>query len=365
MNRIRSITASAYRVPTDLPGGDGTAMWDATTMVLVEAEADSGERGLGYTYGAAAAAACVADLLAPAAVGTPADHVRAAWSAMVAQVRNAGRPGVAATAISAVDVALWDLKARCAGQPLFAHLGGARDSVPLYGSGGLTTYTDEQLCGQLCGWVEQGIPRVKMKIGTDWGRSEDADLRRVAAARAAIGPGAELFVDANGAYTAKQAIRLAERFAEHGVTYFEEPVSSDQVDQLALIRRRIDQAVAAGEYAYDPWAIRRLLEAGAVDIVQADATRCLGVTGFLMAADLAYGAGTPFSAHCGPAVHAHLGCAVPQIAHIEYFHDHARLEGMLFDGCLEPAGGRLRPDPARPGLGLALRPDVAARYRVG
>ncbi|HXM59190.1 MAG TPA: enolase C-terminal domain-like protein [Candidatus Dormibacteraeota bacterium] len=361
--RIRDVEADVFALATDMPGGDGTLTWDSTTMVVVEVMDDSGESGLGYTYGAAAAAAVVKRLLRPVVVGRGVDEPRAAWNDFVALIRNAGRPGIGATAISALDMALWDLKARRADQALFVHLGAARHEVPIYGSGGLTTYSDEQLTTQLRGWVEGGIPRVKMKVGKDWGRSADEDVRRVAAARRAIGPEAALFVDANGAYTTKQAVAQARRFAEHGVTYFEEPVSSDQLEQLALVRGRIDMTVAAGEYGFDPWYFRQLLDAGAVDIVQADATRCLGVTGWLMAADLAYAAGLPLSAHCAPAIHSQLGCVAPAVAHIEYFHDHVRMESMLFEGVLAPSGGCLRPDPLRPGLGLKLRPDAAERLR--
>lgn len=362
--QVTRLTTKVFGVPTDLPGGDGTATWDSTTMVLVELETPSGHRGLGYTYGAAAAADVVHETLADTVLGADVDDVRAIWAAMVASVRNAGRQGIAATAISAVDAALWDLRARLAGQALFVHLGASRREAPIYGSGGLTTYTEAQLVRQLAGWVEQGIPRVKMKIGKDRGRSAGEDLERVAAARNAIGEAPELFVDANGAYTAKQAVELAGRFRDQGVSYFEEPVSSDQLDALSLIRRMVPMDVAAGEYGYDPWYFRSMLAAGAVDILQADATRCLGVTGWMMVADLAYAAGIPFSAHCGPALHAHLGCAAAQLSHIEYFHDHARLEGLLFEGSLSPAGGALAPDPASPGLGLELKKQDARAYLV-
>jgi L-alanine-DL-glutamate epimerase-like enolase superfamily enzyme len=284
---------------------------------------------------------------------------------MVAAVRNIGRPGIAATAISAVDVALWDLKARSMEQPLFALLGPARTEVPIYGSGGFTTYSDQELAEQLGGWAAQGIPRVKMKIGTDWGTRPELDMHRVRVAREAIGPRIELFVDANGAYSVKQAIGLAERFAEYGVTYFEEPVSSDQLDELAFIRQHVPQDVAAGEYGYDPWYFRTMLRSGAVDLLQADATRCLGVTGWLEAAEIAHSFATPFSAHCGPSIHAQVGCAAPQLSHIEYFHDHVRIERLLFDGALDPVGGGLRPDHTRPGLGLDLKYQDAEPFRVG
>ncbi|HEY2667577.1 MAG TPA: enolase C-terminal domain-like protein [Actinomycetota bacterium] len=357
------IATSVYRVPTDRPEADGTIAWDATTMVLAEVVADDGTAGTGWSYTSPAAAAVVQEVLAPAVAAGPLEDVRRAWSAMVAAVRNIGRPGIASTAISAVDVALWDLKARSRGVALFDLLGAARRSVPIYGSGGFTSYSLDQLVKQLVGWVAQGIPRVKMKIGTDWGTRLDLDRSRIMAVRQAIGPGPELFIDANGAYTAKQAIALASDLGS-AASYFEEPVSSDQLAELALIRRSIPQDVAAGEYGYDPWYFHAMIRAGSVDIVQADATRCLGVTGFLMAADLAYGAGLRFSAHTSPTIHAHAACAAPQLSHVEYFHDHVRLENMFFDGVLQPEGGGLVPAADRPGLGVVLKRDDAERYRV-
>jgi L-alanine-DL-glutamate epimerase-like enolase superfamily enzyme len=361
---IAQLQTRVYRVPTDLPEADGTFAWNATTMVLVEAVAESGQRGLGFTYAAAEAANLIRRTLAEQVVGRDVDHVGAAWEAMVRSVRNMGRPGIASTAISAVDIALWDLKARLAGQPLYRLLGAWRDEVPIYGSGGFTSYDDETLRKQFTGWVEQGIRMVKMKIGKDWGTQPESDVHRVQVARQAIGPDVELFVDANGAYSPRQAIAMAQRFAEQGVSYFEEPVSSDHLAELAFVRQHVPMAVAAGEYGYDPWYFRDILQAGAVDILQADVTRCLGVTGWLEAAHLAHSFAVPFSAHTAPSIHARIGCAVPRLAHVEYFHDHARIERMFFDGAPQPVNGCLRPDPTRPGLGLELKAQDAERWRI-
>jgi L-alanine-DL-glutamate epimerase-like enolase superfamily enzyme len=363
-SEVKDLQVSVYTVPTDLPEADGTIQWHSTTMVLVEATSDSGHRGLGYSYASPAAATLIRDLLREMVLRRDVEDIRGIWQAMVDAVRNVGRAGIAATAISAIDTALWDLRAQIHQQPLFLMLGARRREVPIYGSGGFTTYTVPQLQEQLGGWAQQGIPRVKMKLATDWGTKPKEDVARVKAARQAIGSTTELFVDANGGYTVKQAIDQAAEFAEHGVSYFEEPVSSDHLDQLRFVREHVSMDVAAGEYAYDPWYVRDMLAAGAVDIQQADATRCLGTTGWLQAADIAYGFATPFSAHCAPSIHAVIACAVPQIAHIEYFHDHVRIERMLFDGVLEPAGGCLRPDPSRPGLGLELKRSDAERFRV-
>ncbi len=358
---IDRIDVSVYKIPTDSHESDGTYEWDSTTMVLVEASG-GGKTGLGYSYADTATAQLVRDTLARVVKGRDAMGVPGAWSAMVAAIRNLGRPGVASMAISAVDTALWDLKAKLLDVSLVTLLGAVRDAAPVYGSGGFTSYSDRQLRDQLSGWVEAGIPRVKMKIG----RNPADDIGRVRAARQAIGPGAELFVDSNGAYGRKQALAMAEAFAESGVRWFEEPVSSDDLDGLRLLRDHAPAGmdIAAGEYGYDLFYFERMLDAGAVDVLQADGTRCGGITGYLRAGVLCEARGLPFSAHCAPSLHAHPSCALPAFRHLEYFHDHERIEHLFFDGVLTPVAGALRPDPGRPGLGLELKRPDAAKYAV-
>jgi len=357
--RIQRIVVSIYRVATDYPESDGTLEWNHTTLVLVEASAGN-QRGLGYTYADRATATLIADVLAKEVEGRNAFDISGCWQAMLARVRNLGRPGIAAMAISAVDNALWDLKARLLEIPLVSLLGVVREAVPVYGSGGFTSYSIPQLQKQLARWVEDGIPRVKMKIGRD----PLADVERVKAARDAIGPFPELFVDANGAYSRKQALQQAEKFAQPNIQWFEEPVSSDDLEGLHLIRNRAPAAmeIAAGEYGYDCWYFRRMLESEAVDVMQADATRCCGITGFMQAANLCQAHHLPLSAHTAPAIHMHLGCAAIPLRNLEYFHDHVRIERMLFDGVPQPVNGELRPDLSRPGMGMELKRADAARF---
>jgi L-alanine-DL-glutamate epimerase-like enolase superfamily enzyme len=357
---LDSISASAYTVPTDDPESDGTFAWESTTIVVVTACA-GGQRGIGYSYTPAAAAALIDITLAEAVVGRPADELGAAWRAMVGSVRNIGRPGLAAAAVSAVDIALWDLKARLLELPLTALLPGYRKAVPVYGSGGFTSYSLPRLERQLAGWVADGMAQVKMKVGRD----PDQDEQRVRAARAAVGD-AELFVDANGAWTRKQAVGWAEKLAAYGVTWLEEPVTSDDLDGLRLLRDRAPAGmdIAAGEYGYDLVYFRRMLDAGAVDCLQADVTRCGGITGFLGAAALCDAATLDVSAHTAPTVSAHACTGVWHLRHLEYFHDHVRLEHMLFDGALAAQSGRLSPDASRHGLGLELKSSDAEQFRV-
>lgn len=360
-NSINRVDVSVYSIPTDAPEGDGTLTWNSTTLILCEVCAGK-ETGIGYTYGNKATAVIADELGQKCLNGRPAFDVPALYDAMLREVRNDGSRGVASMAISALDVALWDLKAKLLNCSVVDLLGRANSSVAVYGSGGFTTYTFEQLAKQLSGWVAEGIKSVKMKIGAQ----PDLDLDRVRAARNAIGPEAELFVDANGAYSSRQALLVADQFKDYNVVWFEEPVSSDNLTGLRRIRDHapIGMDIAAGEYGYDSLYFRCMLEAEAVDVLQLDATRCKGFTGFLQGAAVASSFGSPISAHCAPSLHMHLGCAVPGFRHLEYFHDHARIERMLFDGFISPVNGRLTPDASRRGLGLIFKRKDAERFAV-
>ena len=364
--RVSRVQAGTYRIPTTLhglvrPESDGTATWDHTDVVVVLVHA-AGETGLGYAYASPAALTVVRDTLARVVLGSdPFDTTRTFW-AMARAVRNMGWPGIAAGAISALDVALHDLRARLLGVSLIDLLGAARPRVRAYGSGGFTDYSDNELAGQLAGWAEQGMTAVKMKIGSD----PADDSRRTMVARAAIGNDVELFVDANGALDRKPALALAERIAaDAGATWFEEPVSSDDLAGLHLLRQRSPAAmqIAAGEYAYTPASFRLLIDAQAVDTLQADATRCGGVTGFLGAAQQCIAAGIPLSAHTAPALHAVLGCVAQPVVHVESFHDHELVEALLFDGVSPLVDGCLEPRRDRAGHGLRLG-DRGTEYRT-
>ena len=354
---VSEVRVSAYTVPTDAPESDATLEWDSTTIVVVEVEA-GGECGVGYTYGDRSAADFVASKLRPLLHGADATQPPAIWATMQAEIRNAGRPGVGAMAVSAVDVALWDLKARLLGVCLADALPRFHEVAPVYGSGGFTSYSQAQLQEQLEGWMEAGLSRVKIKVG----REPERDPDRLALCREVIGHAVELMVDANGAFTAKRALDQAAVYAGFGVSYFEEPVSSEDLGGLRLLRERgpAGMSIAAGEYGWDLPRLRQL--AGSVDILQADVTRVGGITNMLRVDGLCKALQIPFSAHCAPAISAHVGCAMETLEHLEYFHDHVRVERTLFDGTLDPEGGALRPDRSRPGLGIELKAGEAERW---
>lgn len=358
---IEHAKVNVFKVPTDLPESDGTLEWNSTTMVLVELNAGK-ISALGYSYTHECVAQLIRDKLFPLVRGGDAMDIRGNWEKMNAAVRNFGRRGIAVTAISAVEIALWDLKAKILSLPLMKLLGAVREKIPVYGSGGFTSYSDKQLREQFENWVSEGISMVKMKIG----RKPDADETRVKSARKAIGKDTQLFVDANGAFTPKQAVGFGENFSEYNVSWFEEPVSGDDLSGLRFVRDHAppQMEISAGEYNYDLLQARQMLEAKSVDVLQADATRC-GITGFLQTAELCEAFQNPLSSHTAPAIHAHLCCAAPRARHAEYFHDHVRIEQMFFDGATtKHQNGFLQPDLSQTGLGLEFKKLDAAKFQI-
>ncbi|MBW3563284.1 MAG: mandelate racemase [Acidobacteria bacterium] len=359
--RIDSVRATAYRIPTEAPESDGTYEWDSTTMVCVEVDA-GGRNGFGYSYADVTAASIVNRRFADLLRGHLAMDIEAAWRSMSADLRNIGRPGIGAHAVSAVDTALWDLKAKLLDQPLVTLLGQVRDAVPAYGSGGFTSLDEKALQRQLSDWVADGFTMVKMKVG----RAPHDDPKRVTGAKKAIGTSCALMVDANGALSRHQAVAAANRFAESNVVWFEEPVSSDDREGLRWVRSHapMGMAIAAGEYGYDPWYFAAMLDASSVDILQADATRCLGISGFMKASALCEARHVPLSAHCAPSIHLHAAAASSPLVHVEYFHDHVRIESMLLDGFVAAQDGLLHPPLDRPGHGVALKSADADQWRI-
>jgi L-alanine-DL-glutamate epimerase-like enolase superfamily enzyme len=197
-----------------------------------------------------------------------------------------------------------------------------------------------------------------MKIAASHGREEQRDVDRVALVRNAIGPDAALYVDANGGYDRKQAVRLARAFEEQGVTWFEEPVSSDDLEGLRVVRDQSPIDIAAGEYGYAVPYFAAMCRSGAVDVLQADVSRCAGYTEWRRVAAVAAAHGLEISGHCAPALHLPVAAAVPNLRHVEWFHDHVRADRRLFEGLPEPDHGVLHPYVSGAGHGMTLRSDA-------
>ncbi|NUS41151.1 MAG: mandelate racemase [Terrabacter sp.] len=360
---VDAVRATAFTVPTDAPEADGTIAWDSTTCVVVEVDCD-GLTGTGWTYGAAAVADLVRELIAPVVAGGDPLAVADRWRDQVRALRNVGATSAGAMALSAVDVALWDLRGRLLDVPLHRLLGSERDAVPVYGSGGFTTYTEARTVDQLVGWARQGVRWVKLKIGESWGSRVERDLARTAAVVEAVGDGVEVFVDANGAYSSGQAVRVGRRLDDLGVTWFEEPVSSDDLPGLRHVRGHVMADVAAGEYADSVDVVRDLCASGALDCLQIDVTRIGGITALQRAAAVAQAHHLDVSAHCAPHLSATAFAALPGLRHLEYFHDHVRVEHLLFDGLPALVDGSLVLNADAAGHGMRVRPD-SDRWSTG
>jgi L-alanine-DL-glutamate epimerase-like enolase superfamily enzyme len=358
---ISSVRAQAYTIPTEDPEeSDGTLKWTSTTMVYVEVHA-GGRIGIGYTYADASAAKLVEGMLKEALLGKDALETGARYADMYAKVRNNGPEGIAAMAVSALDVALWDVKGKILNAPVSLLLGAARKETPVYGSGGFTSYSERELTEQLGRWVyEDRIPRVKMKVGRDPG----ADPERVAAARKAIGKDAQLFVDANGAYAREEAVQFAQAFAEERVSWFEEPVYHNDLEGNRFVREHAPPGmeISNGEYGSLPYTFRRIIDGGAADVLQADVTRCGGYSGFLAVDGLCQAYMLPLSSHCAPYITLPVAATAKMLRHVEYFFDHVRIERMLFDGTADVIDGAFQPDLARPGIGLEFKHVDAERF---
>ena len=358
---ISRVTTAVYRFPTPQPEADGTLRWDATTAVTVTVTA-GGKTGLGWTYSSPAAAAVIHHHLAEAVRDRDALDTAGAWSAMHRACRNLGTGGLVMQALSGVDIALWDLKARLLDTSLPGLLGRCRNDVPIYGSGGFTSLTDAQLADQVNWWQSAGCTAMKIKIGESWGTRVDRDLARVRQLGDLAGAGVRLMVDANGGYSTGQARRVGAQLDDLGVVWFEEPVSSDDVEGLAVVRAAVRCDVAAGEYVAEVYDAQALIPV--VDCLQLDATRCGGYTGWLRGAALARGHNLQVSGHCAPSLHAAVAASGPNLRHVEWFADHARLEPLLVDGTPQARDGALHLDLTAPGHGMTLRRE-AEKWCIG
>ncbi|MGB8375412.1 MAG: enolase C-terminal domain-like protein [Salegentibacter sp.] len=357
---ISAGSVSAYKIPTEEPESDGTLQWDHTTLVLVRLKSDEKE-GIGYTYADAATARLIQQTLLPLIKDESAMNIDRLWYKMRHKLRNLGNAGISAMAVSAVDNALWDLKAKLLDLPLCTLLGQVKEEMPVYASGGFTSYDPGEIAEKFQEWKEEGHNMFKMKIGRNWGE----DLERMSSARFAIGR-SQLFVDANGAYYPKDALAMAQEMTAFDVRWFEEPVTSDDLEGMKFVRERlpVNNRLSSGEYGYTLSYFKRMLSAEAIDVLQADATRCEGITGFLKAHTLCESFHRPFSSHCAPALHLHPALSLKNIIHMEYFRDHVLIERELFDGTPIAKDGKLKPDLSRPGHGLEFKTKDAAKYQI-
>lgn len=334
------------------------------TQCFAHVITDEGIEGLGIGGGAHAAREVIERTLRPILIEQNPLHVEKLWQDMFWAIRGIGRKGLAFSALSAVDIALWDLKAKYFEVPLYQLLGPYTETVPVYGSGGWTHFSVDELVAEQMSYVQRGMKAVKMKVGKDFGKSEREDVARLAAVREAVGDGVEILVDANNGYYAKQAIAMAKAFAPYGIGWFEEPVLADDIEGLASVARATDIPIATGEHEYTKYGFKDLMARGGADLVQPDVGRVGGITEWMKVAHLADAFNLPVAPHAYQLIHLHLCCAIPNLRIVEYLGAVEEADKIMYTEFTEPKDGFWSPNMDKVGLGLELDPDAVKKYSV-
>lgn len=361
-DRITSLTLSSVTLP--LPTGISDAKvltgrqrpMTEVAFLFAEIDTEAGHAGLGFSYAKRAggpAQFAHAREVAPDLIGEDPNDIGRLWTKLVWAGASVGRSGAATQALAAIDVALWDLKAKRAGLPLAKLLGAYRDSVRCYDtSGGFLHEPIEQVLANATRTLESGVGGIKIKVGQpDWRE----DLRRVAAVRAHLGDGVALMVDANQQWDRPTAMRVGRAMEEFGLEWIEEPLDAYDAEGHADLTRTLTTAVATGEMLTSVAEHYELIRHRAVDILQPDAPRIGGITRFLTLAALADHANLQLAPHFAMEIHVHLAAAYPREPWVEHFD----WLYPLFNERLETRGGRMHLS-ARPGLGITLSEQARA-----
>ncbi|MGP4029940.1 mandelate racemase/muconate lactonizing enzyme family protein [Actinomadura sp. 3N407] len=356
--KIDRVAARHVAVPLGAArGGSGATSLQVLHVTVHDV---GGEAGTGFTYaltgGIEGAHAIVDGLFGPRINGTDPLQWDSLWHELSAATHRLGG-GVAVAALSALDIAVWDLRARAAGLPLHRFLGAQRESVPIYGSGRAThQMSDEELVAGALSYVEEGYRAVKLRAGA---LGVARDVARVAAVREAVGPGVQIMVDCNERLDLAQAQRLGQRLNDLDVVWLEEPLPSHDVASHALLAARCPVPIAAGEHLQGRFAVKQYLDRGAASVLMPDASLTGGISEWNRIAVLAEASGAAVSPHFLPELHVHLAAAARAATWVEHF---PLLDDLLLE-TLTPSGGAVAP-PGRPGHGMRWAPDALDRYSV-
>ena len=367
--KVTSVEAATCVVPLNSGVAISTRAIQERHYTLVRVRTDSGAEGIGFCYGGTRAGQlstlAVRDLLAPIVLGRDPHQIEAIWDGMFRESLLQGRRGAVLRAISAIDIALWDLVSRDAELPLYQYLGGYADEmVPAYASGGY--YAEgkgpDELAHEMESYIDMGFNAAKIKIGRV---STAEDVVRIGAAREALGSDVPLFLDANNAWPdAISAIRAVLAFEEYEPGWVEEPLMPDDIAGHAEVAAAVETPVATGELHATRWEFQQLIEQGAASILQPDAAVCGGITEWRRIAATAAASSLAVAPHWLADLHVHLVASTPNATWVEYFTDFNVLNiGVLFATALEVVPGGLAL-PQRPGLGVELDEAAVERYSV-
>lgn len=361
--KITRISSEEYRWPRHKPISNGKHTYTHTGVCFVKVETDAGVTGVGLSTGGAIVRAAI-DQFARQLVGEDPIDVERLWHTMWIP-KLSGRRGMTTRAISGIDIALWDLRAKVANMPLYKMLGGFRDRMPTYIAGGYYEPGKglKELAAEMADNVAMGARAIKMKIGAV---SINEDVERVKTVRQAIGPDVKLLVDANCAYRHWEAIRIARRIEDYDIYWFEEPVAPDDYEGHRKIAAATSIPIATGENEYTRYGFRDLIEHNAAAILNADANILGGVTEFMKVAALAQAHDLDIAPHGAQEVHIHLVTAIANGLILEFYRDTVDpMWGKIYSQTLRLNNDGTVSPPDAPGLGVDPIYENLAQYRIG
>ena len=362
---IREVRADLIASPVQTGFQDATRKVETVGMCVIRVNTDQGLTGIGVTYhevGGEAIKEMIERYYGPKLIGRDPFETEEIWEELFHYARGVGRKGLSFCALSAVDIALWDIKGKVLNMPLFRLLGGNDPVVPIYASGGWTSYSIEELVDEAKMMVARGYKKIKLKVGVDGGRNPMEDVRRVAAVREAIGPDIGFMLDANNVWRAGTAIQFANNIRDYNIEFFEEPVFADDIPGLAEFKRGTDIPLATGEHEYTRYGIRDLLLNNAADVIQCDTTRIGGYTETLRAISMSQAWNKAYAPHGMEHIHMHLVAAATNGTMLERLFMFEDLVNNVYLDAPQPVNGYLT-IPDKPGLGLELNQDYLAECR--
>lgn len=361
-HRISSVKVHLVSEPVTSGFADATRKVESVGYVIVRVITDTGLEGIGLTYhevGGEATRDLIEYNMTARLIGRDPLETEVIYADFVQYLRGVGRKGLMFCALSAVDMALWDLKGKIFDLPLYRLLGGNKTRVPVYASGGWTSYSDDELVAEARRMVGEGYRMIKLKVGVEGGRNPRHDVQRVAKVREAIGPDIGLMLDANNCWSAATAAQFSNRLVDFDIMFLEEPVFADDIPGLAQFKRSTDLPLATGEHEYTKYGARDLLLNNAVDILQLDGGRAGGYTEMLKVAAMAQAWNIPIAPHALENMHLHLAAAVPNALFVERLLLFEGLTAHTFIDAPVPKDGYMEV-PNLPGMGLTLNMDYIA-----
>lgn len=353
----------SYRVK----GGfsDATRKGEVVGYCIVRVILDDGMEGFGITYhevGGEATKMMIEHDIAPKIIGRDPFETEVLWNEIMGYLRGVGRKGLMLCALSAVDIALWDLKGKIIGLPLYRMFGGTETKIPVYGSGGWTSYDDDELVAEMLKLKDQGYSMIKFKVGVEGGHNTRRDLLRVRKVRDAVGSEMRLMLDANGCWDAATGAQFANQVKEYDIMFLEEPVFADDLPGLIKYKQSTDLPLATGEQEYTRYGARDLLINGAADIVQLEVTRAGGFTEMLKIGHLTQAFNVKFAPHAMENLHIHLVSAFNNALFLERLLIFEEIAANVYVDAPKPINGFMYIPENKPGLGLDLNMDFIREH---